>query len=102
MFKAKLYLVIAILGLVALVAGACVQPTPSTPGSITAICTGTTVTVSNTGTTTITETLYFGDGTTVAITEDLSPGETDITDNPAPTTSGTIYGASTGAAAYSC
>ncbi|MCK4327440.1 MAG: type IV pilin [Candidatus Diapherotrites archaeon] len=92
--------VIAAVGLYFWVGGlATKQPTPSTPKTITALCTGTTLTITNIGTETITEELFFGNSTS-ATTDDLLPGQTVIV--PYVSGSGSVYGATTGAAQFNC
>ncbi|MFC2175092.1 archaellin/type IV pilin N-terminal domain-containing protein [archaeon] len=104
--------VIAAVGLYFWVGGlATKQPTPTTPGTITAICTGdvaggtgqllvtniganalTDVGLTVTGTTDTTcDAVPSASGNTAVCSTDMAAGET-----------GTVYGAATGAAQYSC
>ena len=108
--------VIAAVGLYFWVGGlATKQPTPTTPGTITAICGGATsadngiLTITNIGANTLEDDAFTVTGTTAGancggLCTDLASGATCtcITSGMDAGESGTVYGAKTGAAQFSC
>ncbi len=106
--------VIAAVGLYFWVGGlATKQPTPNTPGTITAICSGATnshngtLMVSNTGTTALSGSLTVTGGTYTTSCDSscnsLAAGASCVCSSTmAAGDSGTVYGASTASAEYNC
>ena len=101
--------VIAAVGLYFWVGGiATQQPTPDTPGTITAVCTmqGSVgiLTVSNTGTTALADAdLTYGGGTCDLSCKALGVGDTCVCSHAMSSgNDGTVYGASVASAQYNC
>ncbi len=99
--------VIAAVGLYFWVGGlATKQPTPTAPGTITATCTGSVLTVTNIGANSLTDATLSITGTSAASACSDIPTASGATAvclaNMSSGETGTVYGAGTGAAAYNC